>query len=327
MIAGQQVLWATHPDYALAFREFDVAPGELTTVDLVLSAGVSVNGHAWLGDTPMAGLEIVATTPQSVQSKSVLTASDGSYRIDGVAGNPVTLVAAGREWSGAGPGHRIPNAQQTVEAPDSGELVVDFAFPAVLSTVSGTVLVHGMPPAEGYVRFEITSGDAVASTGSQVNEAGEYRAKDVLPGNADVTATVVDSDGVSRTKLLDASVPEGRELLLDIDFEGTSVIHGRVEGMAADEMGQVRLLAGTWAVDLPDFEAILNLDRLQLQECDIENGAYRFEHVEAGEYTVVAFAARIVDEADEPLQNMRYTSESIAIGEASERMVNLSVEH
>ena len=327
LLAGPVTVWAAHGQFVPASHALTLRSGEVHEVDLALHSGVSILGHAWIGENPMGGLDIIAASEQGQPAKRAVTEHDGSYRIDGLAAGEIRVLAVAREWPGAVAKDAIPNAQQLLEIRGEEETVVDFHFPTTTSSIFGSVTVDGDVPAAGEVQGELLSADSQTHFRAVLDNTGQYRVDALLPGEAHIAVEITDGDGNIRRKLLDATIPEGDEIRLDVEFGGSARIHGSITGISSGEFAQVNLLKGAWTVDATDLQSLLNLETIQLAECPVgDDGGFEFKNLEPGDYTVIGFAVGFEPDNADRISAIRYVSETATVDTGGDVELDLVLE-
>lgn len=326
LVRGPITLWATHGHYVPASQSLILNPGEQHRIDFVLDSGVAIVGYATIGNEPMEGLEIIVSGDSDFPSKRAVTDRDGSYRVEGMTGEEYRVLARAREWAQARGFGMLPDAQQTLASAGLTEVVADFHFPAATSSLFGMVTVDGAAPVSGELLGDFYSDGTVTHVSTALDDSGAYRIDGIVPGDAHLTVHVTDSDGITRTKIVDVSIPEATELRFDVEFGGAATILGRFDGVPTGNFAQVNLLKGAWELDFPDLQSIIDLESLQVAESQVApDGTFAFERIEYGEYTVVGFSIEFSPNNEDRIESIRYVSEVVDVQDDTPIEIHLAI--
>ncbi len=241
--------------------------GHLEGVELVLLQAASVAGQVLGPDgSPAVGAEIGRHEPAppgvTVRLRAPLarTDGDGRYRIEGLAPAPLALEAT----------HPASGRAVADLAAEPGENRLDFQL-AGGRALAGHVVDSAAAPVAG-AAVRLRSG-AASWTFPQVltGSDGGFRFEGLEPGDYALDAA---KPGAGKTREpVPVSVAEAPVEAVLLELDPTGVIHGRILGLALEELGQVRLVLG-W---LPAEAAEVGYD-----------GTYSISDVPPGTWRVAA---------------------------------------
>ena len=215
---GKVVLSVSHPDYMDA--SVDVDPAKQSSIDVGLSAGGAISGTVVASDghTPAAGARVTLDAlGETGRFGTETAAADGAggFVFDHLRAGRYELVAQSNAGSSAPSDLVLADGQR--------------ADGIVLSVAGGTLLqgtVSGLAP-EQLAGVRVVASSSGYSDVTTTDDSGHFTLPDVPAGVVRLNAAT--SFRRERTTQTTVEVPDGApEMPVDIVFEGTSTLAGRV---------------------------------------------------------------------------------------------------
>ena len=214
---GRVAISASAPGYAQARREIDVGEGQEAEVELELSTGGAIAGSVWDGHggaVEGARVEAVRLTDRHTSARDT-SASDGSFRLDGLGPGAYTVTAEVNGLRALAPGVRVRDRDETEVRlvlgsdvvtghvrDEAGRPVARALVRAVSSyAAQGKGEATSTAP-DGSFRFDGLAGAPYRIEAKQGDSAAEKRGvrpsdevELVLPATGTLEGTIVDASG------------------------------------------------------------------------------------------------------------------------------------
>lgn len=286
---GIFTLSAFHVDYGLGWQNLGPSGTRPSHIRITLKRGGRIEGTFTMGGAPVAeGRVSIWHKDLGTNYGEVETDANGTYAIEGV---PEGLIMVMLQQPGSFPPEleRYASREGVIVA-DGKTTQIDFAFPQGNSKVSGLITILGNPAEDGSLQIVMETSAGTERSGTSIRNGGRFAFWDLPAGPATLVLHASDGEIERRMKTVSIQVPETEDIEVNIDFSGSAVLAGRVEGIAPFEDGTVRIFSG--AVDIQTFEQS-NLGELQpitQGSAYLQNGQdeYEIRGLEPGTYTVLA---------------------------------------
>lgn len=323
--AAPLVLRSVHSAYADAEATAAASPGAVVEVKLVHGEAGEIEGTVTAGEVPQPGQKvIVSARPGSAgagKGGETTTDEQGRYRFGGLPAGEYDVIAMFTD----DPAN--PDAAQTLTLPAQVEAgavtIVNFPFSPASAVVSGRVTINGAPPAEAEVKGVIGTDAGEHYFSAVVDAAGQFRAQRLPAGAAFVEVTASRADGPPAKRTVTFSIRPGEHVVYDIAIDAQTAIVGEVTGLAEGETAEVLAVAQGQPVRAGNIEELMAIRQMAAAAISIsDNGAFRLEGIEPGEYTVVAIAFNPDDDAGDPLDTLRVLTEPVQVREGDEAEVS-----
>ncbi|MCK6480505.1 MAG: carboxypeptidase regulatory-like domain-containing protein [Planctomycetes bacterium] len=288
-------------------QQQNLSAGEVREVEARLRRGAAVRGRVTdRGGAPIAdaAVQVHGWHPNfgMVESATVRTAADGTYRIENVdAGRALVSAAAEGRFQVDYPADPWNVLQQgklpescTVEVPAEGEVVRDLLV-AAGGTVEGTVFAPDGKPAAGIrVHAMVKGGGWAGGSGPPTDAEGRFRVAGARAGEECIVSAGGQGGetGASEPFRLEEG---GTATGIRIDLKGGCSISGRVRREDGSEARGARLRLAQGALD-PNQPWNWEWQRKSAAAHPVAaDGSFRIERLAAGKYTFLAGAEGAAD--------------------------------
>jgi protocatechuate 3,4-dioxygenase beta subunit len=285
-------LSALHEGYALTTVPVSLTPAQENKVDVVLKAGVAIEGTVYFGDRPWPGQKLEAALPKGNESnRTAVTDAKGRYRIDGLTPGTIMVLATVSMKFDA-PTKESRRLMQTVTAVDGASAVVDFNFAPATASIKGRVTRNGEPVANASVDFLQSTSNGEEDRSCSTAADGTYAFEGVAAGHV-ILSMHTGNSGESR--FIDFDVEDGQSLIQDIELTDGAALAGQITGLNEGESATLVVVAGDASVTSGTAtdvgQALLSLRPAFRSTVQIQtNGPYRLSGLQPGRYTLVALA-------------------------------------
>ena len=284
-----------------------VQVGEVpATIQLTLNSSLktrpAVAGQVTLAGVPLVDAEI-GLSPLEPGQKGQWARSDaeGRYRFEEVPQGAAHLRATYSPTGQYEVNSRVV-VIGNVEIADTGDTVVDIGFGAGSATVEGTVMIGGQPLADVSIGVHVPRGESVFTT---TDHNGAYAVGAIADGKITVNAMQgkKGEEGHWARTIEDELYPGERRR---IDFSlGSGQVEVMVSGLAEADSAFVAVLEGSIAAPATVEEAgvIVESENLVARAEIDSSGAFQFNNLPPGTYTVLVVAIAINEAGDDLAEN------------------------
>lgn len=314
--SGQAEISAAHSSFASRTVSVNLVPRIENKVDIVLSAGGTIEGRITEnGRTPLAGQYVYANINND--HRQAQTDADGRYTLAGLPDGKIN-VGANLQM---GSSNRSQNV--TVDVKDGFVTEVNFDFRAGNATIEGVIYIEPGVPVGGqtWVNGTITTATGTTeSYGTQTGPGGTYRLEGMVAGT--LALRVFGQQGAN--KRISLSIAEGTHTEKDILLYGGSTVHVSVSG--AGPQSSVILVTG--AVSMTEFsmQRVQELYQDMVSQAGIVNGEASMTSVDPGQYTAVAVS---IDPAamnsGDPYSGAKWGTAPVSVEEGKEATVRIDL--
>ncbi|HET6201875.1 MAG TPA: carboxypeptidase regulatory-like domain-containing protein [Planctomycetota bacterium] len=294
---GEVTLAATHPDFANGQSEsFRLEQGaELRDVEIVLSAGGGVDGFV-LGEDgrPISGAWVMANSPAATVFRSAKTDEQGYFRMKALAPGAYQVTSLPMRFDAAADADAMQRMMDGMKA-TSAEVEEGRVTRVVFGEgEEGGVRVHGRVlsgdrPVSGAI---LTANPAGMKAGLRMRnsvsrEDGSYSIDGVRPGANLFAVQRMDASSGSFTMIeIPVDVPEGPEFTQDLRLPVASIAGRVTDARSGEPLEGIRV-----SLQREDREEGGMFGGGFFEAQTAADGAYRFEGVKEGRYTVAAGGA------------------------------------
>lgn len=315
-----QWVYAWHAYLAPGWASLPSQPEGTIKLRIVMSSGGTVSGRVSIGGVPVAGATIQAASVTEVGQ--TVTGADGGYELKNLPQGDLGIVAMLPE--GGRSLVRMASLLTDTTTP------VDFDFGEVTSSLQGMVTSRGEPVPSGRLRMIITTtnGEAERFEGA-IHADGSYSFPETPSGTCALVASVELESGNRASKQVAFSIAENEAHVEDIDFNLTTAVRGAITIPDTVRDGAVVALRGEVKIDTLSTEVLTSLEPLIAASDRITDGAYSFDGLDPGTYTIVAIAYTELPNSDaEGLNTMLskalFASSVVELREGAEAVADLT---
>jgi hypothetical protein len=302
-----------------------LTPAQENKVDVVLKAGVAIEGTVYFGDRPWPGQKLEAALPKGNESnRTAVTDAKGRYRIDGLTPGTIMVLATVSMKFDA-PTKESRRLMQTVTAVDGASAVVDFNFAPATASIKGRVTRNGEPVANASVDFLQSTSNGEEDRSCSTAADGTYAFEGVAAGHV-ILSMHTGNSGESR--FIDFDVEDGQSLIQDIELTDGAALAGQITGLNEGESATLVVVAGDASVTSGTAtdvgQALLSLRPAFRSTVQIQtNGPYRLSGLQPGRYTLVALAQTPGAGPDTPA--VRVATAAVDVSKVSELTLDLDL--
>ncbi len=286
---------ARHTEYVMGSAPY--RPG-VSTVDIVLRDGGTVNGTVTSGGTPAAGVS-VSISRLSVSGKeymvpvSAKTGPDGTFHMEQVPpGETNIMVAFDKDAKDLKDALAMRSIMRHMTVESGQTLTVALDLPAATAGIEGQVRVGGSPATTAFVNFTCTR-DGVESPSMAQADANGFFKFDAVPAGPGTLRASVSTGGPGSVRMLVVPVETvaGQVVRQDMDTTDSGVLVADIRGAvnSPETIVTVSLFPGDAPVNTVD--AIFNLQvtgKTVASAMVKTDGPARFEMLPPGTYNVTA---------------------------------------
>ncbi|MCC6154957.1 MAG: carboxypeptidase regulatory-like domain-containing protein [Candidatus Hydrogenedentes bacterium] len=318
--AGHFTVSAYHTGHGSAVTTTDTAAGRESRVRLVMPAGGGIEGVVTQAGAPVARAIVqVYSQPGSQQDPNVRreqymrTESDSSGKFN-VGGLGEGLYEVMVELPDTDTSSLAESRLTTTAEVETGKVTaVALAFMPATASATVRVTMDGAAVTEGEVRGVVGTGNGDRHFSGPLNAEGVYRAES-LPAGAAYVEVIVNQPRGPLKRAITFSLRDGEAAQHTVDFDAHNGITGRITTLAEGEHAEVIVVAGKADADLSKAEELLAVRHMASGVAEVnEDGTFRVEGLEPGDYTVIAVAFNPDDDAGNPLDSMRLAKESVTL--------------
>ena len=281
---------AKHTEYATGSAPY--RPG-VSSVDVVLFGGGTVDGTVTSGGTPVAGVRVRLSRPSRSTKEfmppfSARTDPNGAFRIEQVPPGESSVTVRFDKDVKDPRRMRSTTKRITVENGQTVSLALD--LPEARAGVEGQVRLGGHPADSAYVIFT-SAKDGVETTSSVQADANGYFKFDAVPaGSGTLRASVHTGDSeISRKVVAPVETVAGQVVRQDLEANDTGVIVADIRGVISSPhtSGSVYVLPGNAPVNSVDALLDYQITGKSVASGTVKNnGPLRFDMLPPGTYTV-----------------------------------------
>lgn len=319
--ALQFTVYAFHLGHGFAKSQTVTAEGTESRVRLVFPAGGTIEGvvtDAGMVNpyTKIAVYTLPAANRDSTHHEyhaELRIDNKGQFSIGGLSAGPYEVLASAPDED-SGVERRLT---ATAEVEPGKITFVTLAFAPASASVTVRVTMNGAPLTDGEVHGVIGTGNGDQHFGGSLTGEGTYRAER-LPGGAAYVEVVANQASGPLKRAITFALRDGEDSQQAIAFDSQIGITGRVTTLAEGEHAEVIVVVGTVDADLNKAEELLAVRHMASGVAEVkEDGTFRVEGLEPGDYTVIAVAFNPDDDAGDPLDTMRMAKESVTLASES----------
>jgi hypothetical protein len=281
-------LTAYAPGYQVMVRAMPTVEVASANVVLELLPGGVIEGFLIDGSSPAAGNVRLDYIDAAIRISADASAAEG-YRFTGLPDGEVELSAAveadyeksRQRW------------MKRVAVVAAGETTrADFHFIDGTAVLQGQISFNGVAAERGFVQVQIHGLYGGETYSGRSEPDGSYRIENLPEGEATIRVTAVPPANVEnarqRNRVAQVTIPAGETVVYDVDVNGTAIITGRTAEANVFYPRTVHLLAGEFVLETQadlrgEIFATYLIDSTNVGE----GGAFSFEALDAGSYTVV----------------------------------------
>ncbi|MBX7254932.1 MAG: sigma-70 family RNA polymerase sigma factor [Candidatus Hydrogenedentes bacterium] len=315
-----QWVYAWHADLAPGWVSLPSQPEGTVKIRVVMTKGGTVSGRVAVGGVPVAGATVQAASVTEVGQTT--TGPDGKYELENLPQGDLGILAKLPE--GGRSLVRMASLLTGTTTP------VDFDFSEVTSSLQGMVTSRGEPVSSGMLRMTVTTtnGEVERFEGT-IQADGSYSFSEAPSGTCALVASVELESGNRASKQVAFSIAENEAHVENIDFNLTTAVRGTITIPDTVKDGAIVALRGEVKIDTLSTELLTSLEPLIAASGRIKDGAYSFDGLDPGTYTIVAFAYTELPNSDaEGLNTMLskalFASSVVELKEGAEAVVDLT---
>lgn len=313
--AGDSVFVAKHPDHGETHAEASVKEGGETKVELIFPAGGSIEGIVTNLGAPAGGARVLAAIQDSGTYREARTDAAGKFDLVGLpAGNYEVHAILPSVHAGLDSEKQMSSAAEV----ETGKITfVTLAFQPATASVTVSVTMNGAAVTYAEVRGVVGTEGGDKNFRASSNGDGTYRAES-LPSGAVYVEVIANQAGGPLKRALTFTLRDGEDVQHAVDFDAQIGITGKITTLADGEHAEVIVVAGKADADLGKAEELLAVRHMASGVAEVsEDGSFRVEGLEPGDYTVIAVAFNPDDDAGNPLDTMRIAQASVRIASES----------
>jgi carboxypeptidase family protein len=319
---GRYDLVVFHPAYISKRMFVHVESRRIARADFTLEEGGSVEGVVSVDGEPLASATVrLYVLPGLTQDdmRETTTGDDGKFRFESIGSGAVhvaLILSATAVYA------------QEVETPSGETTIVDFPLVTGNAAIRGTVFVDGQRVAQAELELDAITDIGRFTASAHTDPDGSYHFGSLPAGVALLTVVAPSPDGRGLEQNADLDITAGQVIEHNFElYSQLAAVSGVLLTLQPGETGTVQAVQG--GVDL---DSITPADYLAMQARVAatatldEAGGFRFERLEPGAYTLLVTVWPEGDSpgpADDPLQNLRATTEMVQVEEGKETHVEL----
>ncbi len=297
--AGDSVFVAKHPEHGETHTEASVKEDGETKVELIFPAGGSIEGIVTNLGAPADNARVLAAIQDSGSYREARTDAAGKFSIMGLpTGNYEVHAILPNDDGGFDSEKQMASAAEV----ETGKITfITLAFQSATSSVAVRVTMNGATLTDVEVRGVIGTDGGDKNFRANVNEEGIYRAER-LPAGAAYVEVIANQPSGPLKRALTFTLRDGEDAQHVVDFDAQVGITGKITTLAEGEHAEVIVIAGKVDADLGKAEELLAVRHMASGVAEVkEDGTFRVEGLEPGDYTVIAVAFNSDDDAGNPL--------------------------
>ncbi len=309
MPAGQVQISAAHPEYASRTVTASLVARVENTVEIVLSAGASVEGRVTVnGKTAASNAHVYASFGNS--NRQTQADADGRYRLAGLPDGTVHVQASLRD------GGSNRSQSRSVEIADGYVAELNFDFTQGTATIEGTVYKAEGVPLGGQGHLSATSQTATGATenyNTQLGADGSYLLEGVAAGIVELR--VFGQEGGA--KISRVNVAAGARVHKDILLYGGGSLRAEVSG--GEDQTMVLLLTGPVQIAEFNMQFYMSVQNQLAGQAQVRDGQATISGLEAGIYTALIYSIVAgAEQSGDPLAGAKWTTQEVEIKEDQE---------
>ncbi len=279
-------LIAVHADYLPEQIAVRPSPGRGTSVNLVLGTGGGLEGTIRIGGKPAAGYLVNVGIPQPPGgfNADATAGEDGKYMFKSLPPGEARVTVTGKLRDAP---NRSTQRQTTVF--DDQVTILDIDIEGGKASIEGIVTREGKPLANVTVDVYMRGADLEGVAASALTNAkGEYRIVDMPAGPANVSFRANEPEQYKDHQI---SLEEGSVLKLNENFLAAVPVTVSTRGVSPGIPITVTFYVGQVEIIDESGTFIVRGEQAYGSIGGYRDGTFKFESVEAGEYTIVAVAS------------------------------------
>jgi RNA polymerase sigma factor (sigma-70 family) len=281
---------ARHTEYAVGSAPY--RPG-VSSVDVVLFGGGTVDGAVTSGGTPAAGVEVEISRPSRSTKEYMLpscarTDPNGAFRIEQVPpGESEVRVRFDKDVKDP---RRMSSITKRITVENGRTLSLTLDLPDTTAGVEGQVRLAGHPATSASVRFTCTKDDVESTSSTQADADGYFKFDAVPAGSGTLRASVrAGVSEISRKVVAPVETVAGQVVRQDLEANDTGVIVADIRGVISSPhtSGFVCVLPGNAPVNSADALLDYQTTGKSVARGTVKNnGPLRFDMLPPGTYTI-----------------------------------------
>ncbi|MCC6794520.1 MAG: carboxypeptidase regulatory-like domain-containing protein [Candidatus Hydrogenedentes bacterium] len=311
LAASNFIITAKHDDHGETSAEVTTTQGRETKVELKFPAGGSIEGVVTNSGAPAGGARVLAAVNDSGTYRHAKVNETGQFSISGLPAGNYDLFADIPNDDGGFDSDKQMSASAEVEV---GKITfVTLAFQPATASITVRVTMSDAPMTDAAVRGVIGTDGGDKNFTATADTDGVYRAERLPPGAAYVEVIANQPSGPLK-RALTFPLRDGEDAQHVVDFDAQVAITGKITTLAEGEHAEVIVVAGKTDADLNNAEELLAVRHMASGVAEMnEDGTFRVEGLEPGDYTVIAVVFNPDDDAGNPLDTMRLTKEAVTL--------------
>lgn len=314
IMAAHWIVVGKHSEYALTREEISTTRNQRANVRLVFPAVGVLEGIVTNNGAPVSGGKIFVslhyTAERLALNRQTETNAAGKFSISG-------LVAGQYDVGAHLPNEIADGHSQRMDAVaeiEPGKITfVALAFRPATASITVRVTMNGAPVTGCEVRGVIGTDGGDKNFNATADTDGVFRSERLPPGAAYVEV-IANQAGGPLKRALTFTLRDGANAEHTVDFDAQIGITGKITTLTDGEHAEVIVVAGKADADLNNAEELLAVRHMASGVAEVnEDGTFRVEGLEPGDYTVIAVAFNPDDDAGNPLDTMRLTKEAVTL--------------
>jgi RNA polymerase sigma factor (sigma-70 family) len=299
-----------------------------TALNIQLEKNGRLSGTISIAGEPVANSEIVMTGSGAFRMNPKLRGrsnSSGEFEVNGATPGEYSVLCWIDKADSGLAHHR--SVSRLVQIDSDATTEIRFDFPSAAGTIEGVVTAQGRPIANASVKVTVEGSAGLETRTTKTSETGQYLIQDLPEGVAQLT-TRASSKGIGiPNETVDLFLENNAAEIRDIEFLGAGILVGKILTGKADAGNiKVRVVPDRHPIE---WEGEYTEEEFLRIDPDVvgvgfvrEDGSFRIEGLEPGNYKVVA---RTMRGAGDTLVIRAFTSSLFDVGSSGESYMELDL--